>query len=91
MSKTFTIHFSSTHEFEVEEVLKQDYDDCSISAGLVINDEIETIYLKLSRLDDEISIVLTDDEALAIIWTLSGALWSKNISDKIDAKILDKK
>ncbi len=60
------------------EIGRQTYLDCCFAAGLVEGHPVDTIYLKMKRdADDETTtILLRKDEALSIVWLLSGALCS---------------
>lgn len=62
------------------EVIRQEYDNCVFSAGNVEGHSVDTLYLKLERngIVDTL-LLLRPDEAAALAWCLSGALWSKLI------------
>ncbi len=71
---------------QLEELIRQDYDDCSMSAGKVIGHATDTIYLKFERVREEPTwIYLREDEALSIMWLLSGALWSSSVASLIES------
>ena len=58
----------------------QPYLNCEFSAGLIKGLEPDTIYLRLDKDTLEpTTIMLRPDEAMAIIYVLSGALWSDEI------------
>ena len=60
--------------------VKQPYQNCEISAGLVTGLDPDTIYLRFDRDGEKpTTFVLRPDEALAVIHALSGALWSESI------------
>jgi hypothetical protein len=61
-------------------VAKQPYRNCEISAGLIMGLEPDTIYLRFDRDNDRpTTFMLRRDEVEAIIYVLSGALWSSTI------------
>ena len=68
--------------YEYEELCKQEYTNCKFSAGFVYGHPIDTLYLKIER-DDNVDalILLRPDEATAIAWVLTGALWSNSMRD----------
>jgi hypothetical protein len=58
-------------------VLDQRYQDAGFSAGLVSNLDPDKFYLRLDRDGEEPTMIFArGDEVLAIIWVLTGALWS---------------
>ena len=64
----------------------QPYQNCEISAGLIEGLEPDTVYLRFDK--DKIkptTMFLRPDEALAVIYTLSGALWSQKMKEITDA------
>lgn len=66
---------------ELNEVCRQEYtgNNCVISAGLVRNNEpaCDTLYFRMEKAGTvDVEIYLRPDEAAALIWVLSGALWS---------------
>lgn len=64
----------------LEKTVEQPYKDASFRAGLVVGHEIDTIYFEIDRDErPQLTILLRSDEALALIWVLSGALWSEQI------------
>ena len=68
--------------YSLEQVTEQPYDDASFSAGLVKGHEHDTVYFTMARRGEpETTVLLRNDEALALIWVLSGALWSEQIQD----------
>lgn len=71
-------------EMELHEVIRQEYDknSCVLSAGIVEGHPIDTLFLRLARDGEEpTNILLRPDEAQAIIWLLSGALWSHQMDE----------
>ena len=63
-----------------EKVVEQPYNDAVFRAGLVTGHEVDTIYFEVERVGEEpFKMLLRSDEALALIWVLSGALWSEQI------------
>jgi hypothetical protein len=57
---------------------KYDGNNCSFSAGIVTGNDPDTIYLRLQKDGVEPTMIfLRPDEANAIMFALSGALWSK--------------
>jgi hypothetical protein len=68
----------------LEEIARQPYQDTVLSAGLVKGHPVDTIYLELERKPEEpTTILLRRDEALAIVWLLSGTLWSDALRPQI--------
>ena len=66
----------------LEKVVEQPYKDASFRAGLVQGHEVDTIYFEIDRDErPQLTMLLRSDEALALIWVLSGALWSEQIQD----------
>jgi hypothetical protein len=59
------------------ELIRQAYSNCVFSAGTVEGHPVDTLYLKLER-DGTIDtfLLLRPDEAAAVAWCLTGALWS---------------
>ena len=65
----------------LEKVAEQPYSDAVFRAGLVKGHEIDTVYFEVEREDrPELTMLLRTDEALALIWVLTGALWSEHIN-----------
>lgn len=65
---------------EFEELIAQPYRNCTFSAGFVTGHPIDTLYVRLSRDGEEpTTILLRPDEAAAIAWCLTGALWSERM------------
>ena len=64
------------------EIVKQPYDDCEFSAGLVEGHRVDTCYLRLFREGDEVIILLRPDEMAAIAYLCSAVLWSKLLPEK---------
>ena len=60
---------------------RQAYDNCYFEAGLVEGHPYDSLYVKLKRDNEETVILFRPDEMLALIWVMSGALWSQKIAD----------
>ena len=57
--------------------LEQPYEGARFSAGLVTGAEPDTVYLRIEKDSEQpTTLFLRPDEALALIWVASGALWS---------------
>jgi hypothetical protein len=69
-----------------EEVIVQEYQNCSFSAGFVEGaPHGDNLYLKLER-DCKVDtfLLLRPDEAAALAWCLAGVLYSHHIKDVRD-------
>lgn len=67
------------------EVIAQEYNNCSFSAGFVEGHPIDTIYLKLERGGNvDTFLLLRPDEAAVLAWCMSGVLYSQHIEDVAD-------
>jgi hypothetical protein len=76
-------------KFVLKEMCSQPYSDTVFSAGLVEGHAVDTIYLKLAREVEEPTVILfRRDEALAVLWVLSGALWSEGMERKEAAGVV---
>lgn len=65
-----------------EQVAEQAYDDCVFRAGLVEGHKVDTLYLGIEGEGrPDLTLLLRTDEALALIWVLSGALWSEELGN----------
>jgi hypothetical protein len=65
---------------EYEELLAQPYADCRFSAGFVAGHPADSLYLRLERSGSGLTtILLRPDEAAALAWCLTGALWSERM------------
>ena len=77
---------------KLEETIEQPYQNCRVSAGVVHDNESvpdDTVYLKLERDGEEPTIyTMRPDEAMAVIYCLSGALWSNELR-RIDDDSMD--
>lgn len=62
------------------ELIAQPYTNCVFSAGAVDGHPVDTLYLKLEK-EGIITtfLLLRPDEVTALIWCLSGVLWSSQI------------
>jgi hypothetical protein len=67
------------NELVYEELIAQPYANCTFSAGFVSGHEVDTLYLRLKRGDDDTTILLRPDEAAALAWCLTGVLWSERM------------
>lgn len=71
----FVVSFKGQN-VECTPLARQPYLDCFIEAG-VTDHTVDTIYLRFSRDGEEpTTIFLRPDEAAAVCWTLSGAVYS---------------
>ena len=61
-----------------QELMRQPYENMIMSAGLVSGHPVDTIYFRLEREEDWM-LLLRRDEALALVWLLSGVCWSEEI------------
>jgi len=69
----------------LEKVAEQPYQDTSFVAGLVEGHEVDTIYFEMVRDErTDLSVLLRRDEALALIWVLTGALWSEQMQPRLE-------
>jgi len=63
------------------ELIRQAYQNCVFSAGLVEGHPVDTMYLKLERNGQtDTFLLLRPDEAAALAWCLTGALWSVEVA-----------
>lgn len=63
------------------ELIRQAYKNCVFSAGTVEGHPADTLYLKLEREGQvDTFLLLRPDEAAALAWCLTGALWSVEVS-----------
>jgi hypothetical protein len=68
---------SEQADLAYEEMIAQPYANCVFSAGFVTGHPVDTLYLRLARGGEEpTTILLRPDEAAALAWCLTGALWS---------------
>lgn len=74
-------------DLEYEELISQPYKDCSFSSGLVRGHPYDTLYLKLLRDGEETIILLRPDEAAALAWCLTGALWTVTYTELVENKL----
>jgi hypothetical protein len=58
------------------EVIQQEYEDGKIAAGFLENHPTDSVYLELNRNEENIVLAMRPDEAAAVLWCLSGMLWS---------------
>lgn len=62
------------------ELIRQAYQNCVFSAGAVEGHPVDTLYLKLERDGHtDTFLLLRPDEAAALAWCLTGALWSVEV------------
>jgi hypothetical protein len=72
---------------ELEELGRQEYTNCALSSGKVTGHEPDTIYLRFERgIEEPTTLYLREDEALAVIWLLSGSLWSASIAQLVERR-----
>jgi hypothetical protein len=72
----------SVDELTYTEVARQTYPNCHIATGFVEGHEHDTIYLEITGPEKhDVFLLMTPDEAAAIAWVLSGALWSLHVDD----------
>jgi len=63
------------------ELIRQAYSNCVFSAGMVEGHAADTLYLKLERNGTvDTFLLLRPDEAAALAWCLTGALWTNVIN-----------
>ena len=57
---------------------RQEYSNCYIESGSVTGHPTDTMYLRVGgdNIEEDMTLLLRPDEADAIIWVLSGVLWS---------------
>lgn len=62
-------------------VSRQDYENCFFEAGIAEGHPTDALYLRLGRTNEEPSIIfLRPDEMMALIWCMSGTVWSTMMS-----------
>lgn len=87
--REFTVHLDDGKVAHCEEIATQPYLDCEFGAGRAFDVEPDTIYLRLSRIhpdgEEHQFWFLRPDEAAALQWVLSGALWSFIMGEKSEA------
>lgn len=66
------------------QALEQPYEGARFSAGLVEGIDPDAFYLRLERGEGTTTIFLRRDEALALAWLLTGALWSGDMMGSED-------
>ena len=72
---------------EYEETISQPYNNCKFSAGFVHGHPVDTLYLKLERINEEtVCILLRPDEMAAIAYCASGVLWSDLVKTHIETQ-----
>jgi hypothetical protein len=73
--------FVAAGGFKCIETVRQDYTNCSFSAGIVTNHPTSSVYMRFDPVGVEAQeaqyIFLRDDEALAMAWCLIGACWTR--------------
>ena len=66
--------------YELSELCRQPYRNCVFSAGFANGHPVDTLYLRFEREDEEPTTwLLRPDEAAAVAWCLTGALWSEQM------------
>ena len=71
----------------LEEIGRQEYTNCMITSGKVTGMEPDTVWIMLERDGKEdVTLYLRPDEALSIIWLLSGTLWSASIAQLVEQR-----
>lgn len=70
------------------ELIRQEYTNSSFTAGEVEGHPVDTLYLRLER-DGNVDtfLLLREDEAAALIWCLSGVLWSIRVEAVPDVPV----
>ena len=64
------------------ELIRQPYQNFAMSAGTVEGAGVDTVFLEMGDKDDGTPgsmYLLRPDEAMAMIWCLSGALWGQEM------------
>jgi hypothetical protein len=80
MSNTFEVTLGDGRVADCWVAMSQPYENITLSSGLVKGIEPDNYFLRFEHGEDEPTIIfLREDEALAVIYTLSGALWSTSI------------
>lgn len=74
---------------EYEELVAQPYSNCIISSGIVRGHPVDTLYIKFDRPEDgePTVILLRPDEAAALSWCLTGALWTVTYTELEEKKL----
>ena len=72
---------------ELVETVKQPYPNYVLSGGVIVDDPVEEIFIKFTPTElgieqgkQELELHLQAHEAAALIYCLSGALWSRMVS-----------
>ena len=77
---TFDLELDDGHVAHCWEAASQPYQGCIISAGLVEEAGVDTLYLRFARDGEEPStFLLRPDEMLAVLYVGAGALWSADM------------
>lgn len=68
-------------QFTFTEIICQEYNNCKFSAGFVEGHPVDTLYFQAEK-NGKITtqLLLRPDEMLAIVWVMTGLLWSEIIS-----------
>lgn len=67
------------------EACRQPYTNCHFAAGFVDGHPVDTMYLEMERDGvTDVFLLLRPDEVAALVWVLSGALFSLHIGPKED-------
>ena len=70
-------------QITLESVCEQPYEGACFRAGRVEGHDVDEMYFELEREGKpQLTVLLRDDEALALIWVMSGAVWSGMIGEK---------
>lgn len=65
------------------ELIRQEYENMVIAAGVIEGDPVEDVFLRTEKTDGDGSMwCLKVDELAAIAWAASGVLWSLTIADR---------
>ena len=74
---------------EYSEIIRQEYANACVSAGLVDGHSEDTMYLRVMRHDgrDDVLVLLRPDEVAAIAWCAAGVLFSKELSEHVESQI----
>jgi hypothetical protein len=73
------------NNMKFREQIRQEYNDCSFSAGKVEGHPADTMFLRIMRNngDDRVLLILRPDEMAAIAWCACGVMFEKELDDKL--------